>query len=152
MFYTYAHYTPQGRLFYIGKGQGGRAFSFYKRGEHWNNVVAKYGKPEAQILAHWGTEKEALDHEVLLISCFRDMGYDLCNKTNGGEGTSGFKRTTPVWNKGIPLTDECKQKLSKTMTGRPSWNVGVPCREETKEKLKAKGFKIEEDGGKDGWD
>ena len=135
MFYTYAHYTPQGRLFYIGKGQRGRAFSFYQRGSHWNNVVAKYGKPEAQILAHWETEKEALDHEVLLIDCFKSMGYELCNKTNGGEGTSGFKRTTPVWNKGVPLTEECKQKLSAAMTGRTSWNKGISPSEESRKKM-----------------
>ena len=124
VFYTYAHYTPQGRLFYIGKGLGGRAHSFYQRGNYWENIVAKYGKPDVQILANWNTEEEAFDHEILLIDCFKELGHKLCNLTKGGEGTSGFKRTTPVWNKGIPLTDNCKQKLSKTMMGRPSWNKG----------------------------
>ena len=124
MFYTYAHYTPQGRLFYIGKGQGGRAHSFYQRGSYWQNIVNKYGKPTVQILADWTTEKEAFDHERLLIACFKDMNMQLCNRTDGGEGFSGFKRTTPVWNKGIPLTEECKQKLSAAMKGRSSWNKG----------------------------
>ena len=125
MFYTYAHYTPQGRLFYIGKGSGERAFAFYQRGSHWNNVVAKYGEPKAQILAEWNTEKEALEHEVILISCFRDMGYKLCNKTNGGEGTSGYKHT-----------DEQRENNRQARLGKPVWNKGVPCKEETKERIK----------------
>ena len=135
MFYTYAHYTPQGRLFYIGKGHGGRAYSFYQRGSYWENVVAKYGKPDVQILANWNTEEEAFSHEILLIDCFRELGHKLCNLTNGGEGTSGFKRITPIWNKGIPLTKECKQKLSVAMTGRPSWNKGMPHSEEHRKKV-----------------
>ena len=59
MFYTYAHYTPEGCLFYIGKGKGKRAYRFYNRGAYWNNVVSKHGKPNVQIVASWKTEKEA---------------------------------------------------------------------------------------------
>lgn len=108
MFYTYAHYTPQGRLFYIGKGQGKRAHRFYNRGVHWNSVVAKYGKPDVQILANWKTDKEALDHEILLIDCFKELGYKLCNQTNGGEGTVGHK-----------LSEEHKAKISLSQKGKP---------------------------------
>jgi hypothetical protein len=93
VFYTYAHYTPEGRLFYIGKGNGYRAYSKHRKNQHWKNIVAKYGQPKVEILANWDTEEEALSHEVLLIECFRDMGYKLCNKTNGGEGTVGYKHT-----------------------------------------------------------
>ena len=137
MFYTYAHYTPQGRLFYIGKGLGKRAYKKESRNQYWQNVVVKYGNPDVQILAHWNTEQEALDHEQLLISCFRDLGHNLCNLSDGGKGNAGIemsaetkqkislaKKGTPAWNKGIPLTEECKQKLSETMLGRPSWNKG----------------------------
>ena len=144
MFYTYAHYTPQGRLFYIGKGHGERAHSKLGRNKYWSSIVKKYGKPDVQILAHWDTEKEAFSHEILLIDCFKELGHKLCNMTNGGEGQIGMtpwnkgkpwsdeiklkvsntKKGTPAWNKGIPLTDDCKQKLSETMMGRPSWNKG----------------------------
>ena len=138
MFYTYAHYIPDGsRLFYIGKGIGTRAYASVGRNKHWHNVVKKYGKPDVQILAHWDTEQEALDHERLLISCFRDLGHKLCNVADGGKGSAGVvksaetkqkislaKKGTPAWNKGIPLTEECKQKLSETMLARPSWNKG----------------------------
>jgi hypothetical protein len=152
VFYTYAHYTPQGRLFYIGKGQGGRAHSKLGRNRYWHRVTIKYGKPNVQILANWDTEQEAFSHEVLLIQCFKELGHKLCNMTNGGEGQTGMtpwnkgkpwsdeiklkvsktKKGTPAWNKGIPLTEECKQKLSETMIGRPSWNKGKKHSEEHK--------------------
>lgn len=121
MFHTYAHYTPEGRLFYIGKGKSERrAFNFYNRNKHWKNVVEKYGKPKVQVLANWDTEEEAFSHEVLLINCFRDMGYKLCNLTDGGEGTSGRK-----------ITDEHKAKISAKLKGRK----GVIPSEETRKKL-----------------
>ena len=113
MFYTYAHYKPEGGLFYIGKGAGNRAYNTRDRNIHWKRVVAKYGKPHVEILANWDTEKEALDHEVLLISCFKDMGFVLTNKTNGGEGTSGFKHS-----------EEIKKHLSIIMIGKPSPRKG----------------------------
>ena len=134
MFYTYAHYTPQGRLFYIGKGQGERAHSKLGRNKYWSSVVKKYGKPDVQILAHWDTEKEAFSHEILLIDCFKELGHKLCNMTNGGEGTVGLQ-----------FSEEHKEKLSKAKLGKtpwnkgkkglPTWNKGIPCKEETKLKL-----------------
>ena len=139
MFYTYAHYTPQGRLFYIGKGQGGRSHSFYGRNILWNEVVTEFGNPDVEILANWDTEEEAFSHEVLLISCFRDMGYKLANLTDGGEGFSGFKRTTPVWNVGVPCREETKQKLRGQKIGKSAtWNIGRKHSEETKRKCGAK--------------
>lgn len=94
MFCTYAHSTPQGRLFYIGKGSGHyRAYRMSGRNNYWAKIVAKYGKPTVQVLADWKTEQEAFEHEKFLISCFRDMGYELANLTDGGDGTSGYKQT-----------------------------------------------------------
>jgi hypothetical protein len=139
VFYTYAHYTPQGRLFYIGKGQGGRSHSFYGRNILWNEVVTKFGNPDVEILASWDTEEEAFSHEVLLISCFRDMGYKLANLTDGGEGFSGFKRTTPVWNVGVPCREETKQKLREQKIGKSAtWNLGRKHSEETKRRCGVK--------------
>jgi hypothetical protein len=108
MFYTYAHYTPQGRLFYIGKGTGRRATAEVSRNQHWRNVVQKHGKPDVQILAYWDTSEEACDHEILLISCFRDMGHRLCNLADGGNSNSGWK-----------MSEEQKKKISDKFKGRP---------------------------------
>jgi hypothetical protein len=94
VFCTYAHYTPQGTLFYIGKGSNERRPHYLQgRNNYWNKVVAKYGKPKVEVLARWQTEVEAFEHEKLLITCFRDLGFKLCNLTDGGDGTSGYKQT-----------------------------------------------------------
>lgn len=114
MFCTYAHYTPQGRLFYIGKGSEKRAHSKAGRNNYWQKVVAKYGNPDVQVLANWNTEEEAFSHERLLISCFRDLGYKLCNLSDGGEGPSGLKHS-----------EEFKEKIRQTHKGN-KYNLGRP--------------------------
>lgn len=154
MFYTYAHYTPEGRLFYIGKGTGtyARARSTYRRNTYWCSVVKKYGKPTIKILAYWDEEWKALAHEVFLIKRFKDLGETLTNMTEGGEGQTGMipwnkgrpwdeatkqkvsdsRKGTPAWNKGIPADPEAIEKISAARRGKPSWNKGIVCREETK--------------------
>lgn len=114
MFCTYAHYTPEGRLFYIGKGSEKRAHSKAGRNNYWRNVVKKYGNPDVQILASWDTEEEAFSHEVLLIKCFKDLGHKLCNLSDGGEGPSGLKRS-----------DEFKKQMSELHKGN-KWRLGIP--------------------------
>ena len=107
MFYTYAHYTPEGRLFYIGKGTGDskRAYDFRHRNDYWQNVVAKYGKPIVKILAVWDEEWKAFRHEVFLIKHFKGIGESLTNMTEGGEGQTGMTH----WNKGQPWDEATKQ-------------------------------------------
>lgn len=129
MFYTYAHYTPEGRLFYIGKGNGARAYSSKGRNVFWRRVVKKHGKPKVQILANWDTEQDAFSHEVLLIDCFRDMGYRLSNLTGGGEGSIGL---TP-WNKGKPWSEEVKRKQGLANLNNKHW-VGRKHSEQSKKK------------------
>jgi hypothetical protein len=131
VFCTYAHYTPQGRLFYIGKGNEDRARSLKGRNKYWRRVVKKYGKPDVQILANWDTNKEACSHEMLLISCFRELGHELCNMTSGGEGTYGI---TP-WNKGKPWSEEIKVKQGAKNIGNKYW-LGKKHTQETIEKQK----------------
>jgi hypothetical protein len=90
MFYTYAHHTPDGRLFYIGKGSGKRAQSHRDRNTYWYNIVAKYGNPKVSIIANWGTPEEAYAHEIELIKQNKAAGEKLCNLSDGGEGSTGF--------------------------------------------------------------
>jgi hypothetical protein len=92
-YYTYAHYTADTKeLFYIGKGtkvkdfKYKRASCYWKRNPYWNNKVKKHGGFTYEILSSWETEKEAFDHEKLLISIF---GKKLVNLSEGGEGNSG---------------------------------------------------------------
>ena len=119
-FYTYAHINKDtNKIFYIGKGFENRYKSTDRRNRYWHNIVNKHNF-NAEILAYWNTEKEALDHEMLLISCFKDMGYKLANMTDGGEGTSGYKHseTTKLKMKNKVVSDEHKAKISKAGIGR----------------------------------
>ena len=131
--YTYAHYKPNGEIFYIGKGHGHRAYSKSSRNPHWKHIVNKHGNPTVQILAYWNEAQEALSHEILLIECFRSMGKKLANITNGGEGTIGFSK--PAWNKGIPMSDAQKLKCSIARTGKPSPRKGVTLTDEVKRRM-----------------
>lgn len=114
MFYTYAHYKPDNTLFYIGKGKRRRALSKESRNPYYKNIVEKYGKPKVEILAKWENEQDALDHEMFLISTFRQMGFNLANLSDGGTGTSGFK-----------FNDEQKKRLSEAHLGQVAWNKGL---------------------------
>lgn len=143
-FYTYAHSKPDGTIFYIGKGRKNRAYDLVKRNVYWKRVVEKYGQPTVEILANWKTEAEAFDHEILLISCFKDMGYKLANLTNGGEGSTGFKHSQESIEKIVKIktenpskywlgksrSQETKDKISKALMG-----VGRPHTEEAKKKI-----------------
>lgn len=131
-YYTYAHYTADtNKLFYIGKGsipkhrQSGilRAKSSKGRNKYWQHRVNKHGF-RAEVLAYWETEQEALDHEILLISCFKDLNFELCNLTDGGEGLSGIKHN-----------EEFKKAASLRMKGN-KYCVGKKLPEERVEQLR----------------
>jgi hypothetical protein len=92
MFFTYAHSKPDGTLFYIGKGTQKRAYAKDNRNPHWQHIFNKYGRT-VDMLAGWEQEEDALLHEQFLIACFKDIGYQLANVTDGGEGVSGHKHS-----------------------------------------------------------
>jgi len=94
-FYTYIHLTGDqagepGRIFYVGKGCKYRAWGKTQRNQYWQRIHNKHGS-SVKICAYWDSEDEAHQHEIFLISCFRDMGIELCNATDGGEGVSGWR-------------------------------------------------------------
>jgi len=105
-YYTYAHSSPEGKIFYIGKGVDDRAYSFSERSHDWKRAVKYHKGLQIEILANWDTEEEAFDHEKLLISCFKDMNCSLVNLTSGGKGPYGFKQS-----------EELKKKKSLKLTG-----------------------------------
>jgi hypothetical protein len=151
MFYVYAHYTSEDRLFYIGKGSKNRAHVFYNRGTHWNNVVAKHGSPIVKILAEFGIEQDAFAKEIELIKHYREQGFKLCNVTDGGEGTSGYKATAeqiernrlvhigqPAWNKGTKSTEKHIENNRLGHIGQVAWNKGLTVGPIHSEEFKAK--------------
>lgn len=91
--YTYLHRrNDTGAVFYVGKGLGRRALQKCGRNDRWNKIVAKHGF-SVEILAPWPSEAEAFAHEIFLIATFREMGVDLANYSDGGEGASGHKHS-----------------------------------------------------------
>lgn len=132
MFYTYAHYKPNNSLFYIGKGQRRRAFSFTYRNKHYSNIVAKHGEPKVEILANWETEAEAFEHEKFLIACFNDLKFKLANKTTGGEGASGTvvsqetRLKMSIANSSRKRTPEECRNISLAIKGKPRENARKP--------------------------
>ena len=101
---TYAHRKPDGSIFYIGKGTIKRAHSKLGRNVVWQRTVEKYKSFEVDILAHWDTEEEAFQHEIVLIDSLKDIGVKLVNIAKGGMGSSGFRHTK-----------EHKKKMSEFM-------------------------------------
>jgi hypothetical protein len=90
---TYAHYKPDGSMFYIGKGTPRRAHSSVGRNVVWKRTVEKHGGFKVEILGRWNTEQEAFDHEIFLIDTIKDMGVPLVNIARGGLGSTGFRHT-----------------------------------------------------------
>jgi hypothetical protein len=75
------------------------------RSTRWTRTVAKHGfVPE--VVAQWPTAESAFTHEKFLIACFRDMGIDLVNHTEGGEGATGYIQS-----------EETKQKRNNKLRG-----------------------------------
>jgi hypothetical protein len=95
-YYVYEHYKPNcDEPFWVGKGSGARATLLSKnsgRNNHWYNIVKKYGC-EVRFVATNLTEIEALWLETICIKGWgrADLGEGpLTNKTDGGEGQSGW--------------------------------------------------------------
>ena len=124
MFYTYAHYKPDNSVFYIGKGQGRRAFDKISRSKKWKELVAKEGDYKVEILAQWPTEQEAFEHEIFLIECFKDMGANLVNVSKGGYGASGYRHTA-----------EYVEHMKSIMSGNSNPFFGKTHSAATKEKI-----------------
>lgn len=129
-FYVYIHKTPDGKPFYVGKGNGKRAYNFYCRSTWHKNIVAKHGRANILIeIINCFNESQAFDLEKIYIKQFKNDGICLVNLTDGGEGSSGYKPT-----------DQTKQKLKKTPEQRAVLSElakGRKQSEETKLKKKA---------------
>lgn len=87
-FYVYLHRrATDGRVFYVGKGKGRRAWSRVARSNHWHNTSKKNGII-VDIYRDGLSDSCALTLEVILIGL---LGIEnLVNQTLGGEGMSGF--------------------------------------------------------------
>ena len=138
---VYRHISPSGKV-YIGitskpiekrwnKGKG------YINCKSFYNAIVKYGRDNIkhEVLFTNLLEVKAKSLEVDLIRHYKNLGISY-NITDGGDGMTGYKHSE------ITL-----MKLRKSLKGRVSPNKGIPMRESTKEKLsklnKGKSLSIE---------
>ena len=122
-FYTYFHTrNDTGAVFYVGKGKGRRAHDT-TRNKYWRSIYEKCGRTVHFAMTGL-SEAEAFEHEKFLIACFKDMGINLANFTNGGEGVSGFvfsnahRAAISLRNTGRKHSEEHKQLMRQKMIGR----------------------------------
>ena len=97
-YYVYVYLRDDNTPYYVGKGKNNRAYSKKHR-------VEVPDKSKIIILNENMSEREALDMEVELISKYGRIDINsgcLENKTNGGDGISGW----------VP-TEENKKNISK---------------------------------------
>lgn len=137
-FYVYTHEDPEGRVFYVGKGYGRRAYDLNTRGGRHLHKLRKLGGEGVVIRVYTvADERHALTIEMQLIALMRKAGIDLCNITNGGSGITGLSRTPEHREKlrlallGHSVSDETRRKIGEAGCGR------VPS-EKTREKYRAK--------------
>mgnify|MGYP003651435328 CR=1 FL=1 len=90
-YYVYLHTrNDTGEVFYVGKGQGRRAWWKNGRNKHWHFLAQKHGY-EVHIWRNELTEAQAFEIEKERISFYGRK--NLCNYTDGGDGASGAKKT-----------------------------------------------------------
>jgi hypothetical protein len=130
-FYVYEHWRPDKDIpFYVGKGSNRRKNVFTRnRNPHYANVVAKLARlgmcVEVRMVASDLSEKQAFDLEISRIAFWKAAGIDLVNRTDGGEGPSGWKREE--WHtiklldaiRGRVRSPETREKISQSLKGQP---------------------------------
>ena len=157
-FYTYAYLREDGSPYYIGKGEGNRAY--YKRK---NEIQLPKDKSRIIFLKQNLLEEDAFKHEEYMIAVFgrKDLGTGILrNRTNGGEGFSGLIRSEE-WKRerseamkgennhryGKSFSDETRGKRSEILSGKNNPFYGKKHSEETKQNWskKRKGKKHSEE-------
>ena len=149
MYYTYAYLREDRTPYYIGKGQGNRAYRRSKK-----DIKPPKDKSRIIYLKQNLTEEAAFKHEVYMIAVFGriDLGTGILhNRTDGGEGSSGTimseetKRKISESHKGKTKSEETKRKMSEANKGKivseetrkrlQSYNINKVVSEETKRKM-----------------
>lgn len=129
-FYVYILSRPDGRPFYVGKGQGNRIDNHEtaaRRGvaSKCCNIIRKIwrlGGEVAKQKVFWtDDEHDAFEMERRIIAA---IGREnLANNTDGGDGASGWEPTQEWHEKvqaakiGKPRSEACKAKLREKLTG-----------------------------------
>jgi hypothetical protein len=123
-YYVYFHYKlDTGRLFYIGKGSGYRAWVKNRRNTWWKRTVNRHGLA-VEIVQDSLTETEALRLEQDLIQLYKKMGYRLTNLDEGGKICHHQSKTNDIKIRisqklnGHDTSYETRQKISNALKRR----------------------------------
>jgi hypothetical protein len=126
MYYTYAYLREDRTPYYIGKGQGNRAYRRNKK-----DIKPPKDKGRIIYLKQNLTEEEAFKHEIYMIAVFGriDLGTGILhNRTDGGDGTSGR----------VP-SEETRRKIGEAHKGEKNHNYGKTFSEEYRRKISESG-------------
>ena len=142
-YYVYGHYKINSDIpFYIGKGEGRRAYSKKNRNRHWQFLVEKHGY-RIEIMCQYLTEIQALDIEKEFIKRFgrADLGCGpLVNMTDGGDGGGRMAEETKlkisIAHKGKVLAEDHKQKLRVPRTETTKRRMRHPKTESHKQSIR----------------
>ena len=137
--FKFGDYEFKYEPFYVGKGKERRHKRHLNESQlgdnsHKSNLINKLltlGEyPNIEIISSGLSESEALQREMTLIGNIGryDLGTGtLTNKTDGGEGISGYKWTEEQKNKirgkvppnkGVPMSNEQKLKIGEANRGK----------------------------------
>jgi len=126
-FYTYAYLREDRTPYYIGKGEGNRAYTKSR------NEKIKPPKDKSKIifLKKNLLEEEAFIHEEYMIAVLgrKDLGTGILrNKSNGGEGPSGAIRSEETRRKmgeaKRNMNENTRRRMGDAKRGTKWWNDG----------------------------
>ena len=117
-FYVYVHRkVSNGEVFYVGKGKLDRAWNKVARSRYWKAIASKHGF-SVEIIQDGMQEWWAFELEIELIQKYGRE--NLCNLTDGGDGSSGHfhSEESIAKMKGHPVTEETRKKISAGNKGK----------------------------------
>lgn len=140
--YVYMLVDPRNNQpFYVGKGVGRRCYFHLWEAKHTDRMTYKLAK--IRKIQRLGmsiivckveqnvSDEQAKDLECLMIAELRDLGIDLTNLTDGGDGRAGYKASAETIAKTRhDWTDEQKKRISKSLKGKSN-----PCTEQRRQAI-----------------
>ena len=126
-FYTYSYLREDRTPYYIGKGEGNRAYIKSKR----EKIKPPKDKSRIIFLKKNLLEEEAFSHEEYIIFVFgrKDLGTGILrNRSNGGEGPSGAVRSEETKKRmgeaKRNMDENTRKRMSDAKRGLKWWNDG----------------------------